>query len=166
MLSVVEDSKSSANIANSDLIDILNSDSDCSDILLPQRKRYKRLVIENDIDDEDHGNQQSELWIWKEETNKPKIWNYMEIPGVKMATLSQLGENKKELDIFYVILDNIFWENIVTETNRYANQIMSNKNKRLKIDETWFPVDCGEIKIYFALCITMAEVKKPTIQMN
>ena len=148
------------------MIDILNSDSDSSDILLPLRKRYKRLVIENDIDDEDHGNQQSELWIWKEETNKPKIWNYTEIPGIKMATLSQLSENKKELDIFYVILDNIFWENIVTETNRYANQIMNNKNKRVKIDETWFPVDCGEIKIYFALCIIMAEVKKPTIQMN
>ena len=41
MLSVVEDSESSANIANSDLIDILNSDSDSSDILLPLRKRYK-----------------------------------------------------------------------------------------------------------------------------
>ena len=148
------------------MIDILNSDSDSSDILLPLRKRYKRLVIENDIDDEDHGNQQSELWIWKEETNKLKIWNYTEIPGIKMATLSQLSENKKELDIFYVILDNIFWENIVTETNRYANQIMNNKNKRVKKDETWFPVDCGEIKIYFALCIIMAEVKKPTIQMN
>ena len=122
------------------MIDILNSDSDSSDILLPLRKRYKRLVIENDIDDEDHGNQQSELWIWKEETNKPKIWNYTEIPGIKMATLSQLSENKKELDIFYVILDNIFWENIVTETNRYANQIMNNKNKRVKIDETWFTI--------------------------
>ena len=83
-----------------------------------------------------------------------------------MATLSQLGENKKELDIFYVILDYIFWEDIVTETNRYANQIMNNKNKRVKIDETWFPVDCGEIKIYFALCIIMVEIKKPTIQMN
>ena len=83
-----------------------------------------------------------------------------------MATLSQLGENKKELDIFYVILDYIFWEDIVTATNRYANQIMNNKNKRLKIDETWFPADCGKIKIYFALCIIMAEVKKPTIQMN
>ena len=72
---------------------------------------------------------------------------------VKMATLSQLGKNKQELDIFYVILDYIFWENIVTERNRYANQIMNNKNKRVKIDETCFPVDCGEIKIYFALCI-------------
>ena len=39
-------------------------------------------------------------------TNESKIWNYTEIPGIKVATLSQLGENKKELDIFYVILDN------------------------------------------------------------
>ena len=142
MLSVVEDSESSANIPDSDLIDILNSDSDSSDILLPLRKRYKRLAIEDDTDDEDRSNQQSELWIWKEETNKLKIWNYTKIPGIKVATLSQLGENKKELDIFYVILDYIFWEDIVTETNRYANQIMNNKNKRLKIDETWFPADC------------------------
>ena len=43
---------------------------------------------------------------------------------------------------------------------------MNNENKRLKIDKTWFPIDCGEIKICFALCIIMAEVKKPTIQMN
>ena len=71
-LSVVEDNESSAIIANSDLIDILNSDSDSSDILLPLRKRYKRLVIEDDTDDEDHSNQHSELWIWKKE-NEPKI---------------------------------------------------------------------------------------------
>ena len=90
MLSVVEDSESSANIANSDLIDILNSDSDSSDILLLLRKRYKRLVIEDDTDDEDRSNQQSELWVWKEETNESKIWNYTEIPDIKVATLSQV----------------------------------------------------------------------------
>ena len=61
ILSVVEDNESSGNIANSDLIDILNSDSDNSDILLPLRKRYKRLVIEDDIDDEDHSNQAIDL---------------------------------------------------------------------------------------------------------
>nr|XP_033190357.1 piggyBac transposable element-derived protein 4-like [Bombus vancouverensis nearcticus] len=167
ILSVVEDIENSASIAKSDLIDTLNSDSDSSDISLLVRKRCKRLIIEDDTDDEDHSNhQQSELWIWKEETNDPKIWNYTEIPGIKVAILSQLGENKKELDFFNIIFDNIFWENIVTETNQYANQIMNNENKRLKIDKTWFPVDSGEIKIYFALCIIMAEVKKPTIQMN
>ena len=57
MLSVVEDSESSANIANSDLIDILNSDSLSSDILLPLRERFKRLVIEDDTNDENHSNQ-------------------------------------------------------------------------------------------------------------
>ena len=41
----------------------------------------------------------------------------MEIPGIKMATLSQLGKKKKELDLFNIIFDNIFWENIVTEIN-------------------------------------------------
>ena len=53
-------------------------------------------LLEDDTDDEDHSNQQSELWIWKEETNESKIWNYTKIPGIKVATLSQLGENKKE----------------------------------------------------------------------
>lgn len=38
--------------------------------------------------------------------------------NVELATLNQLGENKKELDFFNIIFDNIFWENVVTETNR------------------------------------------------
>lgn len=92
--------------------------------------------------------------------------NYTEICGIKVATLSKLGENKKEVDVFNIIFDNIFWENIVMEMNRYANQIMNNENKKLKLDETWFPVNCGGIKVYFALCIIMTEVKKPTIQIN
>ena len=71
--------------------------------------------MEDDTDDEDHSNQQSELWIWKEETNESKIWNYTEIPGIKVATLSQLGENKKELDIFCVTLGNIFWDRTQTK---------------------------------------------------
>ena len=53
-----------ANIAKNDLIDILNSDSDSSDILLSLPKRFKRLVNEEDTEDEDHSNhQQSEMWI-------------------------------------------------------------------------------------------------------
>lgn len=66
--------------------------------------------------------------------------------------------------MFNIIFDNMCWENIVM--NRYAEQIINNKNKKRKIDETWFPVDCNEIKIYFALCIIMAQVKKSTILMN
>ncbi|XP_017752724.1 PREDICTED: piggyBac transposable element-derived protein 4-like [Eufriesea mexicana] len=162
-----DDSESSSSIAQSDFIDIFDSDSESSDILSPVRKRCKQLVIEDDIDDDVYiDDQQSEHWIWKEESNKPKVWNYTETPGIKVAILNKLGANEKELDIFDIIFDNTFWENIVTETNRYAEQIINNKNRRRKIDETWFPVDSGEIKIYFALCIIMAQVKKATIQMN
>ncbi|XP_043529386.1 piggyBac transposable element-derived protein 4-like [Frieseomelitta varia] len=162
--SVDEESES---CADDDIIDVFSSDSDSSYILFPERKRSRQLVIEDDTDDEDYVNQTlSDEWVWKEKDNKPKIWNYTEIPGVKMATLSQLSENKRELDVFNVIFENVFWENIVTETNRYAEQIINNKNKKRKIDETWVPVDCDEIKIYFALCIIIAQVKKPTIQMN
>ena len=58
ILSVVGNIVNSANIAKSDLIDILNNDSDSSDISLPVRKRCKRLIIEDDTDDEDHSNHQ------------------------------------------------------------------------------------------------------------
>lgn len=36
--------------------------------------------------------------IQKEEINEPTIWNYTEIPGIKVTTLIQLGEDRKELD--------------------------------------------------------------------
>lgn len=50
--------------------------------------------------------------------------------GINVAFLYKLDENKKELDIFNIIFDNMLWENIVTETNRYAGQIINNKTKR------------------------------------
>ncbi|CAL7935933.1 unnamed protein product [Xylocopa violacea] len=56
ILSVDEDSESSVNMANSDSMDILNSDSDSSDVSLPVRRGWTPLVVEDDSDDEDHRN--------------------------------------------------------------------------------------------------------------
>ena len=164
-LSVDEDSESSA---DNEFMYLSNTESsDDSNIFCSLPKRSKELVVEDDTDDdEDYVNDQlSGRWIWKDKNNEPKIWKYTETPGVK-ATLFQLGKNKRELDVFNVIFDSVFWENVVTETNRYAEQMINNKNKRRKIDENWFPVDGDEIKVYFALCIIIAQVKKPTIKMN
>ncbi|KAK2578804.1 hypothetical protein KPH14_012833 [Odynerus spinipes] len=158
----IEDSD---NNATNDFTTCLDSSSDSgSDIVRIVRKIGKRLVIDEETDDEDYY-QQSKLWIWKQTDDEPKIWKYMEIPGIKEATLDHLGTSKKEIDVFNIIFNSIFWENIVTETNRYAEQAINNENKRRKIDETWSPVDCDEVKIYIALSIIMAEVKKPAIQM-
>lgn len=88
-------------------------------------------------DDEDSINHQlSKQWIWREENNKPKIWKYIQTPGVSVAILDQLGGSKRELDYSYIMFDNVFWDNIVTETNRYVGQAIINENKRKKIDET------------------------------
>lgn len=121
-----------------------------------------RLVID-DISDDD---QLPEPWLWKEKRNNKKIWDYTMTPGIREAALCQLGGSRRELDIFNLIFDDIFWENIVTETNRYADQIRANPRRTREIDDTWFPVDSNEIKRYFALSIIMAQVKKPRIQMN
>lgn len=74
-------------------------------------------------------------------------------PGIREAALCQLGGSRRELDILNLIFDEIFWENIVTETNRYADQIRANPRRTREIDYTWFldTVDSNEIKRYFAL---------------
>lgn len=60
ILSIVDDSENSANIVKviSQIFYKINNDSDNNDILLPLRKRSKRLVIENDTDNKDHSNHQ------------------------------------------------------------------------------------------------------------
>ncbi|ELQ75628.1 hypothetical protein THOM_1417, partial [Trachipleistophora hominis] len=121
-------------------------------------------VISDEPDNADYY-QPPELWVWKKNENQPKIWQYMEIPGIKAATLDQLSTNKEEIEVFNIMFNNIFWENLVTETNQYAEQIINNENKRRKIDKAWFPIDREELKVYIALCIISAEVKKLAIQM-
>lgn len=54
----------------------------------------------------------------------------MESHGINIEFLYKLDAKEKELDIFNIIFDNMLWENIVTETNRYAEQIINNKTKR------------------------------------
>lgn len=57
-------------IPDSDSVDPSDNDSDDSDIVFPIRKRPRKLIIEDDTDDEDSINHQlSKQWIWKEENN-------------------------------------------------------------------------------------------------
>ncbi|XP_046997952.1 piggyBac transposable element-derived protein 4-like [Schistocerca americana] len=107
----------------------------------------------------------NQSWTWQQEGNEPTIWTYTEIPGVKEAALQHVSTSIRELDVFYVIFNSTFWENIATETNRYAQDVLNIEQKRRKIDQKLSLVGCNEIKIYVALCTIMAEVRKPLIQM-
>lgn len=136
-------------IADCDSVDPFEFDSEDSDIMFPVRKRPQRLIIEDDSDDEDSISQQlSEQWFWEEKNNKPKIWKYIQTPGIRAAILDQLGGKKRELDFFNIMFDNVFWDTIVQETNRYAEKIISYEHRRKIIDETWIPVD---MKLKFTL---------------
>ncbi|XP_017759329.1 PREDICTED: piggyBac transposable element-derived protein 4-like [Eufriesea mexicana] len=138
------------------------NESDSSDEICKFRRKYRRIIVDDTSDDD----QLPESWVWNERRNSPKIWDYTMTPGISEAALCQLGGSRGEFDTFNLTFDDIFWNNIVTETNQYANQLRENPHTRRKIDETWFPVDSTEIKRYFALTIIMAQIKKPRIQMN
>nr|XP_022921145.1 piggyBac transposable element-derived protein 4-like [Onthophagus taurus] len=138
-----------------------STESDSSDNISPVRKKCIRVIDDTSDDD-----QLPEPWLWQERRNSQKIWYYTMTPGIRAAALRQLGGSRRQLDVFNLIFDDVFWENIVTETNRYADQIRTNSRRTRQIDDSWFPVDSNEIKRYFALTIIMAQVKKPRIQMN
>lgn len=106
---------------------MFDDDSEYNYKLYPARKRLKRLIIEDDNKEEEEEDMchQLEQWIWEKTNNDPKIWKYRQIRGIK----EQLDKNCSKLDIFYTIFDNIFWEVIVTETNRYADQVISDENR-------------------------------------
>lgn len=79
--------------------------------------------------------------------------------GIREADLRQLGGSRRELNIFHLIFDDLFWDNIVTETNRFADQVRENPRRRRELDDTWFPIDAIEIKRYVAFAIIMAQLK-------
>lgn len=63
--------------------------------------------------------------------------------------------------MFNEVLNNSLWEMLSNETNRYAQQTLSNKRyKKKKSDYKWMPIDKNELKIYFALCLIMSQVRK------
>lgn len=113
--------------------------------------------------EEESTTQQS--WIWQKVKNTPIVWKYSEHHGIKASVLNNLSDNSRILDLFFITFDNKFWEILVTETNRFADQTIHDERKKRYVDDTWYPVTLDEIKTYYALCILMGQVKKSNIQL-
>jgi hypothetical protein len=78
-------------------------------------------------------------WNWKESVATIQIWKYSELHGVTNDVLDRLNTPNVSLDLFFTLFDDNFWDMVVTQTNLYAEQIMSNGRRR-KVDNNWFPV--------------------------
>ncbi|KAG0433428.1 PiggyBac transposable element-derived protein 4 [Dictyocoela muelleri] len=158
-----ENGESNASIFSEDSEIIVNKNTEWQVILSSSESEDSNsLALNFSTADEITNN-----WQWQVRDNIPKIWNFTEVVGIKSANLIRLGKNVSSLDVFYEIFNNDFWEMLANETNRYANQTLSGDKSKLKIiDKDWSDTTSDEIQIYFALCITMTQVKKSAVHMN
>lgn len=106
-------------------------------------------------------------WIWQKQDNSPQIKTFTANPGINKTILNRLGATPTAREMFEEFFDDVFWQTLTTETNRYAQQIIDGPQaEKKKIDENWYPVTVDEMKAYMALSIIMSQVKKPKVVMN
>jgi hypothetical protein len=142
-------------------------DRTIKDFQKPGKKGVGKKIFNGDLDVENEiYTNITDQWSWESQKNNPYICKYIKTPGLSNEALDQIATSRREIDFFNLLFDDSFWENIVQETNKYADQIRKDVNLKKALDESWDPVDCNEIKVYFALCIIMTQVKKSKISMN
>lgn len=139
-----------------------DNESSDSDVFMPVAKRIRHMIIDDSSEVEGTTEQP---WIWRKVENTPIVWKYSEHHGIKASVLNNLSENPTILDLFFITFDKKFWESLVTERNRFADQTIHDERKKRCVDDTWYPVTLDEMKAYFALCILMGQVKKSSIQL-
>ena len=90
--------------------------------------------------------------------------------SLMMPFLSNVGltceipESPEPIDFFNMLFDDDFWQIMVNETNRYAQRKIDNDNlKPHSRFRSWKPVTYEEMKIFFALVISMGLTKKNDI---
>jgi len=73
------------------------------------------------------------------------------------------SENEDNSEVFQVMDHDSLWDEIATETNRFAVQFYE-KNPNSPTISQWYPTTSHEIKAYCALCVLMSQVKKPNLR--
>ncbi|XP_043501581.1 piggyBac transposable element-derived protein 1-like [Polistes fuscatus] len=104
-----------------------DNESSDSDIIMPVAKRVRRMITDESSEEESTTRQ---AWIWQEVPNTPIIWKYSENHGIEASVLNNLSANPRILDLFFITYDNKFWEILVTETNRFADQTLHDERKK------------------------------------
>ncbi|CAK9832658.1 PiggyBac transposable element-derived protein 4 [Anthophora retusa] len=139
--------------------------SDSSDEIIPFHRLFARstriLSSSEDENTEPSINNMTTSHIdWADPIgNQPRLTPFVGTPGFK--TCNQTYE--KPEDIYFLFMSDEFFDLVVTETNRYAQQCLS-KQTSYRLDE-WIATDKNEIKRFFGLIMWMGIVKLPEISL-
>ena len=104
-----------------------------------------------------------EGWKWIVTEDRPSKFHFRGNPGIKPAIIRNLPPEPNSLEVFQLMVHDSLWDEIATETNRFAVQFFDINPNSPTISQ-WFPTTSHEIKAYLALCVLMAQVKKPNLQ--
>ena len=102
-------------------------------------------------------------WKWNVTGDRPSKLHFTGNPGIKPAIIRNLPPEPNPLEVFQLMVHDSLWDEITTETNRFAVQFYD-KNPNSPTISQWFPTTSHKIKAYCALCVLMSQVKKPNLR--
>jgi hypothetical protein len=102
-------------------------------------------------------------WKWIVAGDRPSKLHFTGNPGMKPAIIRNLPPDTNPMEVFQLMVHDSLWDEITTETNRFAVQFYE-KNPNSPTISQWFPTTSHEIKAYCALCVLMSQVKKPNLR--
>ena len=73
----------------------------------------------------------------------------------------ELGETSKEIDFFHLLFEKNIYGRLAEETNRYAQQIQTERG----IDKSWQPTTPDEIQTFIGMRVYMSVVDLPELRM-
>ncbi|KAJ1128949.1 hypothetical protein NDU88_007321 [Pleurodeles waltl] len=93
--------------------------------------------------------------------NQPQLHAFICLPGFRVNTESFLPVN-----FFELFMDNVFLEEIVEQTNLYADQFVRDNAARLRPQSRatqWIPTNLDEMKKFLGLTFLMGLIRKPSL---
>lgn len=149
---------------NDDDVDLVNIPS-TSKHNRPRPRQIDRSVLSsssNESDGED--NIDNDIWISMNESRPNNFihdFEYHETPGPKHCP----PVDSRPIDYFRLFFTESLLGIFVTETNRYANQVIQSlpETSPRSRKNDWIPVSLNEMMAFIAVIINMGVVRKPTI---
>lgn len=121
---------------------------------------------ENEPDDSDDDNKRTNELTWDTfDLSRLKIFDFSEPEAGVSKDVMENFKEKKELDFYKIFVTDDLLNYMVTETNRYAQQMKSqNNNSRHARIKSWHDTTYDEMKFFLATIMWMGLVRLPQVR--